>query len=337
MGRRVVLVGLIFACASCGVDEGATPDLSDAQDDVSESADAELDTALAAFPCLEEPAFEVDEILLDAYPQCSESQLTLAACGSKVNALDLGTSGVPGQGMDIDSNPETCAPVGNCSGGIDNQLSSLGLLVQGGIDEAIVQGTLILVLEYEDMPVAAGVFTLKMYAARIAPDDEECDWVADACRYRIRPDAVDERCKPLVRFVDAAVSAEGSVSAGGGEADDMILTLPVFGILLKLPVKLAQLQCTVERDAAGHVERLHGLIGGAIPSQSLFDAIGAVPADEFLSVGLSRDFILGAVQNLVIDDVDTDGDGVSDAASIAAHFDTLGATLVGWELPAPPD
>jgi len=336
--RTVMRWALLVLCTgACGTDPEALQGAEDVQEaqedgsplDVTEAPDGVPGREGCAPGDRKSPAPEV----VDAYPQCTVDQLVLVECGAKINALDLGTSGDPGEGMDVDGDVTTCAPEGNCSGGIDNQLSTLALLVQGGIDEAIVQGTLILVIEYEGMPEAAGTTTLNMYAARIAPDDEECDWLQEACRYRIRPDAVDDACVPLVQFADATVSENGEVSSGGTATDNMVLTLPVFGVLLKLPVRYARLEGEIERNGKGEAIRIHGMIGGAIPSADLFSAIASVPADEFASVGLSRNFILGAVENLVVDDVDTDGDGQPDAASIAAHFDTLGAKLVGWEIP----
>ena len=117
MSSRVWLIGVVaLAVSGCGTDEGDSPmadgveDVQEASADVPDSSDEVSDVGPA---CLEGADPILSEEVLAGYPQCTEEELGLNACGSKVNALDIGAAGNPGEGMDIDLDPSTCAPAGD--------------------------------------------------------------------------------------------------------------------------------------------------------------------------------------------------------------------------------
>ena len=71
---------------------------------------------------------------------------------------------------------------------------------------------------------------------------------------------------------------------------------------------------------------LKGVIGGAITKENLIALIMAIP-EEYLPV--PPELIVTFVENIP-QDIDLDGDGTTDASSIALVFDAIPATLLPY-------
>lgn len=273
---------------------------------------------------------------LAAYPQCTLEKMTLTVHGNKVATLALGNGGHDGHGLDVDGDPATCAPVDDCDSGIDNQLGALGAIVNGSLVESLDAGVIMLVLEYEGYAAAGpgNPFNLKMYTARIDPDDEDCDWQTEECIYNIRADSYDENCNPLMTFDNAVIASDGAFTAGGPDGK-FILSVPLFGLTVQVPVYKARIigQADVK---GGVVLGMEGLIAGAVPKSELLGAVEVIPDEEFTATGFSKDFIVSAIDSIVADDIDTDGDGVGDGASVGIRFGAIPGKLAGFEIPAKP-
>ena len=88
----------------------------------------------------------------------------------------------------------------------------------------------------------------------------------------------------------------------------------------------------------GVVVEMNGVLGGAIPKQSLVEAIESLPQDEFCpnpdkpNSCISKEVLVGLVAAVIQDDIDTDGDGKADAASIALEFEAISAEVVGIQM-----
>jgi len=78
--------------------------------------------------------------------------------------------------------------------------------------------------------------------------------------------------------------------------------------------------------SGGQVTAMSGVLGGAVPKQTLIDALRQVPDD---ALPAPKEAIISLVETLVINDIDTDGDGVKDAASIGVKVVGRDARLVG--------
>ncbi len=281
--------------------------------------------------CTDETVLTLDGDTLSS--DCAGKALELSPCGGKVTSLVIGSSGVPGQGIDVDGDPATCSPEGSCSDGIDNNLSVLSGLAQEGIDEALQSGTLMLFLEFIGGPDAAAPgapFTMRMHVAVIDEADEDCDWNTEVCDYRIRPDSYTEDCNAPVVFADATVAEDGSFSAGG-DGIELELSIPLFGVPVSLPVKAARLRGTVVYGEDGRVFSMEGLLAGGIPKSDLVDALSEVPEEEFQAgTGLDKATIIDAVDFVMKNDLDLDGDGEFEAASFGALVASRPGVLVGW-------
>ena len=170
----VAILCISMGCGSDETDEGTEQDVvTQAGDVTQETADEVSEEMTPVLACSDNVPVVPPAEIIDAYEMCSEADLLLDPCGNKINSLILGKSGHPGEGLDIDENPDTCAPVEDCSAGIDNQLSSLAAVAQPGLDEAIIQGTLNLVLEYEELLDGDDNLVIKKYAGVIAESNEE--------------------------------------------------------------------------------------------------------------------------------------------------------------------
>ncbi len=262
---------------------------------------------------------------------CTPEALELHPCGARVSTLSIGTGGIPGQGLDVDNDPATCAPVGNCEAGIDNQLSFLSGPAQAGVDEALELGTLMLFLEFVDPPGGPGEFALKMHVARLDESSENCDWTQEICSYRVREDSYDELCSPPVVFDDVTVDESGAFRTGQTGAD-ISLNIPIFGASVSLPVRRARLEGEIEWGVDGRILEMSGLLVGGIPKSDLYAALEGIPEEELLAgSGLTKQVILDVIEAAVTNDLDLDGDGEYEAASFGAIVGAHPGIVVGWE------
>lgn len=273
---------------------------------------------------------------LAAYPQCDPEDLELTVMGNKVATLQLGNGGYPGEGLNIDGDASTCAPADDCGEGVDNQLGMLGALVNGSLVDSLDTGVITLVLEFEGFAATAAgePFTMKMYTARIDPSDEGCDWQTEECIYNVRADSFDDQCNPLMTFANATIDADGNMLAGGPDST-FILSVPLFGLTVKVPVYAARIEGKAMSDA-GLITGIDGLIAGAVPKKELLGAVEVIPDEEFEATGFGKDFIISTIDSIVEDDIDTDGDGVGDGASVGIRFGTIPGKISGYEIPPAP-
>jgi len=324
--KRFLLCVALFVCACDG--EEAAEQLTVVQD-AETTPDVESASPLNSGWCVSNDPIELgQDNLFDA---CQDPALLATPCGGRVNMLVIGGSGNPGDGLDVDGNSSTCAPSANCSEGIDNQLSILSSAAQDGVDEALASGTLMLFLEFVSPPGGPGVFAMKMHVARIDETDESCEWQEEVCLYRIRQDSYDDACTAPVVFDDVTVDEEGNFRAGE-EGVEISLNIPLFGVSVSLPVRKARLEGVISWDNSGLVEGMEGLLVGGIPKAALVEAIDGIPAEEFeAGTSLDKATILAVIEDLIVNDLDLDGDGVFESASFGARVGAIPGVLAGWE------
>ena len=71
---------------------------------------------------------------------------------------------------------------------------------------------------------------------------------------------------------------------------------------------------------------LDGLSGGAVSKQTLLDGLATLPEG---ALPVPKDAAISLVDSLVQNDIDTDGDGAKDAASIGIKIHGIDATVSG--------
>ncbi len=253
--------------------------------------------------------------------------------GLKVNTMAVGKGGHAGEALDVDGDPATCAPEGDCEDGLNNMLSGLlGQLAQfvdadAEIAKALDEGTIVLLAEMKDMKTDGTEFTMNMYIGDPVADKATCDYQAAVCDYTVKLDSLDPvTCAPIITFDNATITA-GALKAGGPDAIFSV-TIPIQeGISLTVTANMAQIVGTV----AGEGEAMtlaDGIVGGAVRKDKLMEAVDYIPDDAGLPV--SKDMIKNLLDMFVKPDVDTDDDGELDAASIGIKFGAIAGKIGGF-------
>jgi len=251
----------------------------------------------------------------------------------KVNYMAIGKGGHPGEAIDVDDDPDTCAPEADCEDGLNNQLSGLMEQISALVDpdaeiaKALDEGQIILAAELVDMATDGTEFVMNMYISDPVADKETCDFQADKCEYVVKTDSFDQvSCEPIIAF-DNVVINDGKLVAGGPDSLFSV-AIPIEEIVFMVTANMAQItgDVTGEGDA---MKIENGLIGGAVRKDKLMEAVDLIPEDAGLPV--SKDMIKNLLDMFVEPDIDTDDDGDPDAASIGVKFGTIVGTIVGLE------
>ena len=265
---------------------------------------------------------------------CPPVDYEFSADTQKINQMEIGKGGHPGEALDVDNDPDTCAPADDCEGGLNNQLS--GLLKQlaqfvdadAEITTALDEGQIILLSENVGLATDGSVFTINMYIGEAVADKETCDFQADLCEYVAKPDSLDPiTCLPHIMFDNATIT-DGKLFAGG--ADSVFkFAIPISeGIIFDVAASMATISGDYDENADPPAI-VNGLIGGAVRKDKLMEAVDLIPEDAGLPV--SAEMIKNLLDMFVVPDVDTDDDGEPDAASIGVKFGTIPGTITGWE------
>ena len=249
----------------------------------------------------------------------------------RVNELAVGDGGHPGEALDVDQDPTTCAPAGDCESGLDNQLWSLlgtlagltGIQPEDLLQEMVDSGDLNLLFEVRPQ-ADAGLHLGLFYGTEANP---ACNPAGQVCDFWIASSSYDDvTCLPLVLF-DNVVIAGTALTAGG---PGYHFTLPVpMGIgdqPISLSVNRAMIEATVSLSSNGTIQSMTGVIGGAVPEQAFYDALEAIPADQF---PIDKNLILGMLGMFLNADIDLDGDGTADGVSVGLTFTTGSANIIG--------
>lgn len=337
MGLATGLVGCEDDSGSAGAADAASTESSgsEGQETSGEEASEEEGGGTCDSPALGlDTELVVTPELAPTLTQCPADgdgvSARISTWAAKISTLQLGMGGVPGEGLDVDGDPETCAPNDDCSDGIDNQLGILANLANDGLAEALDDGSLLLTLELAGLvgPVASDtVIPLRMYTVYLAPLDEDCDWQSETCEYEVRDDSFDTSCGPLMEVDNATVDPDGQISAGGPD-DSLVFSIPLFGVSVEIAAVGLRLDGELTYDCAGQPVGFRGLLAGAVLKEAFVGALDAIPAEEYEASGLDKDIIIGAA-DFLSNDIDTDDDGELDAVSVGLKFETIPGLVVG--------
>ena len=239
----------------------------------------------------------------------------------KLTSVQIGTGGRPGQALDLDADPATCAPATDCSDGLHNALGVIAGFANEPLADSVADGSLMLVLDIDD--IALNPFEIALFQADLSPDDLGCDFATEVCDYVVDRATLDpETCEPLVTL-DATRSGDAVFAGGPGTVFPFEIPLGDAVLAITLYDVRFEGDLTIVGD---EVTALTGVIGGAVPRADLIDALEALPAD---ALPLDPGAIVSLLELLVADDIDTDGDGEPDAASIGLPIVGIGAEVAG--------
>lgn len=249
--------------------------------------------------------------------------MTFSAVSTKFTGVLIGDGGKPGEALDLDANPATCAPAGSCSAGINNALGALAGLANGPLSDAVTKGSVDFVLEYRDLK--QGAINLGLYTAKPVVKDPPCDIQTQSCEFNVAADLVNyQKCLPVVLMPGKLA---GDVIQAGGKGTNFPFSLPIqTGVTLEIIIYGAQLEGTVTFDGNGKIATFDGILGGAVPKATLASAIDALPED---ALPIPKESLKAILDTAVDTDIDSDGDGTLDAASIGLKVHGIQSFIVG--------
>ncbi len=247
---------------------------------------------------------------------------------TKVTSMHIQTTGYPGDGLDIDEDPNTCAPKGKCSDGIDNALGSLGAMGNDSIAKEMKKGSVMVLFDHKGFNTQGKPYTLGIYAGKLDPKNSGCDFEKDVCDYLVDPNSYDhDTCEPLVKFDNATI--HGNKLTAGGKKYTFPFHIPLNDqATLDFALYYARIEATVTIQN-GRITHIQGIIGGAVPKQKMLDAVDQLPDDVQLPGGLTKENLKQLINAMIHPDIDGDGDGVPESASIGIQFEGIAGNITG--------
>ena len=263
----------------------------------------------------------------------------------KLNYLMIDGDGLAGHGLDVDLDPNTCAPEGNCEGGIDNALGGILGQVEQYIDVgaelegAMVDGTIVLLAEMgvEETPYMndGTEFPVYFYLGEITGDQAACDYQTTKCDYLVDPMSFDvETCMALISFDNATVNG-GAFMAGGPDAV-FSMSLDIEGIALTITAVNAQIVGDVTETDGVPTAIDNGIIGGAVPKALIMEAVDNLPDD--LELPVSPELIKDMLDMFIQPDIDAgdemgegEPDGEFESASVGIQFGAIEGAISGFK------
>lgn len=253
---------------------------------------------------------------------CDYCPLAMTDKANKIINIELMTDGNPGSGLDVDTDPETCSPPSQCGGGVDNALAPVGFLINESVGESVEQGVVKWVVDLREATFDGEPFTMSIYDSGLTDASAACNFQVDTCEYSVAQLSFDQDCLPYFSFDNAQIINGELVAGGTNSLISMVLPLQ-GGSLLSMTVAWARVRATYT-VVDGRIATLNAVIGGAIPRAQLIAAIEGLDPDD---LPLDKDFALELLDALVINDIDLDGDGINESASLGLRINTIPAII----------
>jgi hypothetical protein len=247
----------------------------------------------------------------------------------KAKVLLVGGNGEPGAGLDVDDDPTTCAPQPGCSAGIDNALADLSEFLNPALTEAIETGSWVTLVELVGPKSDGSFFGLRVYGGLLDKlSNPFCNVQEATCDYVILEESLSPDCKASISVDDAYIN--DGVLYAGGPGSVFAVDLPLSPDKnTKLIVMNGRVEAKVTFGEGGTIAKLEGIVGGAVPKQVVFDIVADL--DPSLTGGLTNEQLLQLVDAVLVEDVDLDGDGIPDAASLGLRIETIPGNVTGLQ------
>ncbi|MCB9728536.1 MAG: hypothetical protein H6744_18810 [Deltaproteobacteria bacterium] len=243
----------------------------------------------------------------------------------KLNFIALGDGGKPGEGLDLDGDATTCAPLSQpCSGGINNSLGALAGFANAPLADAVTGGDVMLLLEVREK--TASTILLAAYQGELDASNPGCDYQTQTCAYRASSLTIDPKtCAPLVTLPG---TINGTQVVAGGKNSVFPFNLPLGGASLEITLYNVRFEGTAT-FVDGNLTALEGVLGGAAPKAALSAAVDQLPPDS-LPAGIPLALIKSFIEELDTD-IDADDDGIKESASLGLRVKAIDATITGPE------
>ena len=216
--------------------------------------------------------------------------------------------------------PEFCDRVTACADGVANALNFVAGFANDPLVDAIAGGSFTLLLDFDSL----GLNPVGLQLNTGEPVSLDCEPTTTTCEYLISASSLDaDTCESFVAL-DLTRAGNGLFIAGPPAVFPFDVPLDAE-TTLSLTVYEARFfgELAFEGDA---FSGLDGLIAGAVRKTDLIDTLRALPDG---TLPLDTDQIVNLINALVTSDVDTDGDGTNDAASIALLITADDARITG--------
>lgn len=285
---------------------------------------------LSGVPCDDGLECSVGDHCVDGECVADKSQCvcepTFSQTVNKFTKMSIASTGYPGDGLNVDENPATCAPSGSCSGGIDNALGPIASIGNQDIQKSLDKGEVLVLLEHKGFRTDGKPYVLAVYAARkLDPSNPNCNVQTDVCKYLVDKASFDDDCNPLVSFDNAKIV--GNKLTAGGKGYVFPFELPLIGsATLTLTLYFARVEAEVT-VVGSQIVYIKGILAGAVPKQQIKDAIMALPPE--VELPLPKEQIIALIDALVQADIDGDGDGKKESASIGIKFEGIAGYITG--------
>ena len=252
---------------------------------------------------------------------------------SKTATLAFTTLAKAGQGLDLDNNPATCQPQGDCQDGVENLFAKMGIFITDqfapNLATAVAEGRLGLLLEHETPGPASGPYDLNLLFGRRV-DPTSCNPAGPNCNYRVLAAEVLSPCTP--RFTMNNASINGNVLTAGGSDFKARIYFVVGTTLVPVDLWAARVQATVTVQN-GVVTGGTGVLAGGVNVRALIQALESVPASQFSPY--TKDQVIQQIDSRLCasvnecGDMNTDGRPGNDSASIGLPFTLVTGNVVG--------
>jgi len=268
---------------------------------------------------------------LKCYATCDITKVGFSDKVQKVVTLATGKDGTAGEALDVDGNPKTCSPFGKCKDGLDNQMATMfealaqfaDINVQ--IKNSVDSGSLLMLYELVAYNEQGMTFDTNVYFGDPAVPKGTCNFQTAVCNYLVAPESFDvAACKPMVFFDNTKV--KNGILTAGGKKYKVDIVLPIVpSSPFTMELLNARMVATVGSGIGGQIG-LTGVLAGAISKKALLAQVDTLP-----DVGLpvSKDTIKMFIDAMLSPDIDSDGDGKKDAASIGFKFTTNAGKITG--------
>ncbi len=259
---------------------------------------------------------------------CQACKKSFGSTAAQLTSFAIGGDGKTGNGLDVDSEPKTCSPKNQCEKGIDNAFAVLAFAVNPVLENAVKSGALRFVADFDGFSGPGKPFAIHLYYAELSSGSvaKSCQPMTQPCGWLVSQQAFTAQCKPRVTFDNAVLT--GTALKAGGASTLFAMEVSLQGGDATFVVQGARLEGTLTLAADGKtVTGFDGVIGGSMTEKAVLSTFQGLPADAFAP--LTKAGAIALIKSLLVLDIDADGDGKPESASVGLKVSAIGATLEG--------
>lgn len=198
---------------------------------------------------------------------------------------------------------------------------------------SVADGTTVLLLEAVAYSTDKTPFSLR-WLSGVFDKQQVCDPLTATCDYTIAPGSYDKTapgaiCPAQLDFANAKVDAD--VLTASSDAQQLPVTLPIFGMALALHISKPSLQGATSGVATWETTK-SGMVCGYVTWDDLSAAVDAIPTAALAKIG-GPAAIKSQLLWVFKPDIPSTPGGPKDAISVALDFETIPAHVTGLAAP----